>query len=200
MPQIGKQGVNPYLHQPIPKNKIERAIQENESKTKAAQSLHVAYNTFKKYAKQYDLWKPLESNAGISRTKNVSWNGTTPLDKEIEFQKHLTKEFILPQRCSCCGESRQRKSDMLSPLIVHFIDGDIQNRQPSNLRFFCYNCYFTSIGDIFNDKQIEGMEDHKPLNNSESDWELDDYTKQRLAELGLGSEPDDDELDIISRL
>ena len=142
MPQIGKQGVNPYLHQPIPKNKIERAIKENESMTKAAQSLHVAYNTFKKYAKQYDLWKPLESNAGISRTKNVSWNGTTPLDKEIEFQKHLTKEFILPQRCSHCGESRQRKSDMLSPLIVHFIDGDIQNRQPSNLRFFCYNCYF----------------------------------------------------------
>ena len=59
MPQIGKQGFNPYLHKPIPKNKIERAIQENDSMTKAAQSLHVAYNTFKKYAKQYDYleWK-----------------------------------------------------------------------------------------------------------------------------------------------
>ena len=51
MPQIGKQGFNPYLHKPIPKHKIERAIQENDSMTKAAQSLHVAYNTFKKYAK-----------------------------------------------------------------------------------------------------------------------------------------------------
>ena len=31
MPQIGKQGFNPYLHKPIPKNKIARAIQENDS-------------------------------------------------------------------------------------------------------------------------------------------------------------------------
>ena len=33
MPQIGKQGFNPYLHKPIPKHKIERAIQENDSMT-----------------------------------------------------------------------------------------------------------------------------------------------------------------------
>ena len=39
MPQIGKQGFNPYLHKPIPKHKIESAIQENDSMTK--QSLHV---------------------------------------------------------------------------------------------------------------------------------------------------------------
>ena len=49
-------------------------------------------------------------------------------------------------------------------------------------------------------KQIEGLEDHKPLNNSEVDWELDDYQKQRLAELGLGDIEEKDELDIISRL
>ena len=35
MPQIGKQGFNPYLHKPIPKNKIEQNIQENDSMTKA---------------------------------------------------------------------------------------------------------------------------------------------------------------------
>ena len=135
-------GLNPHLNQPIPKNKIVRAIEENSSMTKAAASLHVSYNTFKKYAKMYDVFKPLESNAGISRKRTITWNGIKPLDKEIELQKELIKEFILPQRCSCCGESRQRKTDLLSPLIVHFIDGDIQNRNPSNLRFFCYNCYF----------------------------------------------------------
>ena len=57
-------------------------------------------------------------------------------------QKKLLKEFILPQRCSHCGYSEFRKSDMLSPLIVHFIDGDIHNKKPNNLRLFCYNCYF----------------------------------------------------------
>jgi len=162
MPKM--KGHNPFLHQPIPKNKIERAIKENESMTKAAQSLHVSYNTFKKYAKQYDVWKPLESNAGISRTRVVSWNGIRPLDVQIELQKELCKEFILPQRCSHCGESRQRKTDLLTPLILHFKDGDIQNRKPDNLRFFCYNCYFIespkkhkvknkNIGETFEEQQ-----------------------------------------------
>jgi len=157
-------GKNPFLAQPIPKNKIVRAIEENESMAKAAASLHVSYNTFKKYAKQYEVFKPLESNAGIKRKRVTSWNGKKPLDVQIEFQQELIKEFILPQRCSCCGESRQRKSDLLSPLILHFKDGDIQNKRPDNLRFFCYNCYFLEspkkhkvknkkIGETFEEQQ-----------------------------------------------
>ena len=109
---------------------------------KAAQSLHTSYNTFKKYAKKYDVWKPRPSSAGISRARKVTWSGLKPLDVEIDLQKQLIKEFVLPQRCSCCGESRQRKTDLLTPLIVHFINGDINDKKPSNLRFFCYNCYF----------------------------------------------------------
>ena len=79
MPQIGKQGFNPYLHKPIPKNKIERAIKENDSMSKAAQSLHVAYNTFKKYAKQYDKIDEYEQE----------WR-----------KKHNIKDVPLPQRKS----------------------------------------------------------------------------------------------------
>ena len=186
MAQIGKQGFNPYLHKPIPKNKIERAIQENDSMTKAAQSLHVAYNTFKKYAKQYDLWKPNPSNAGITRVRKFTWNGKKPLDKEIELQKELIKEFIKPQRCSGCGYSEYRKSDMLSPLIVHFVDGDVQNKKPSNIKFYCYNCYFINsdkkhrvhnpeIGDTFEEQekitedQITGDELAKELGESLSE-------------------------------
>ena len=186
MPQTGKQGFNPYLHKPIPKNKIERAIQENDSMTKAAQSLHVAYNTFKKYAKQYNLWKPNPSNAGITRVRKFTWNGKKPLDKEIELQKELIKEFIKPQRCSGCGYSEYRKSDMLSPLIVHFVDGDVQNKKPSNIKLYCYNCYFINsdvkhrvhnpeIGDTFEEQekitedQITGDELAKELGESLSE-------------------------------
>ena len=142
MAQAGRQGINPWMGKPIPKDRIVRAIEESESMHKAAQSLHTSYNTFKKYAKKYDVWKPRPSSAGISRARKVTWSGLKPLDVEIDLQKELIREFVLPQRCSCCGESRQRKTDMLSPLIVHFIDGDINNKKPSNLRFFCYNCYF----------------------------------------------------------
>ena len=119
MAQKGKQGINPWLGKVIPKDRIVRAIEESESMAKAAQSLHTSYNTFKKYAKKYDVWKPLPSNAGISRARKVTWSGNKPLDVEISFQKKLIKQFVLPQRCSCCGESRQRKTDLLTPLIAH---------------------------------------------------------------------------------
>ena len=154
MAQIGRQGINPYLGRPIPRDRIVRAIEESESMHKAAQSLHTSYNTFKKYAKKYDVWKPLPSSAGVSRARKVTWSGLKPLDVELKFQKELIKEFVLPQRCSCCGESRQRKTDMLSPLIVHFINGDIHDKKPSNLRFFCYNCYF-----------LEHPNKHRTVNN-----------------------------------
>ena len=49
-------------------------------------------------------------------------------------------------------------------MILHFKDGDIQNRKPENLRFFCYNCYFIEspnkhkvknkkIGETFEEQQ-----------------------------------------------
>jgi hypothetical protein len=57
------------------------------------------------------------------------------------------------------------------------------------------------VGDIFSGKQIEGLEDHKPMNQSEVDWELDEYTKQRLLELGLEKpESIDDGSEFISRI
>ena len=65
----------------------------------------------------------------------------------------------------------------------------------------CYNCYYLMVGDIFSNKQLEGLEDHKPMNQSEVDWELDEYTKQRLLELGLDKpEIEDDGSEFISRL
>ena len=181
MAQTGRQGINPLLGKPIPKDRIVRAIEESESMHKAAQSLHTSYNTFKKYAKKYDVWKPRPSSAGISRARKVTWSGLKPLDVEIDLQKQLIKEFVLPQRCSCCGESRQRKTDLLTPLIVHFINGDINDKKPSNLRFFCYNCYF-----------LEHPNKHKTINKDigrtfeeQQDIEEDGITGDELAkELG----------------
>ena len=49
-----------------------------------------------------------------------------------------------------------------------------------------------NVGDIFSDKQIKGIEDHVPVNQSEVEWEMDDYTRQRLEELGLGDDPEED--------
>ena len=75
---------------------------------------------------------------------------------------------------------------MLSPLVIHFIDGDVQNKKPSNIKFYCYNCYFINsdvkhrvhnpeIGNSFEEQeeiteeQITGDELAKELGDKLSD-------------------------------
>jgi len=80
---------------------------------------------------------------------------------------------------------------------MNFKDGNKKNYKLDNVELLCYNCYFLIIGDIFSDKQIQTMEEYKPVNEGQVDWEIDDYHLQRLKELGL---EDKDELDLISRI
>ena len=47
------------------------------------------------------------------------------------------------------------------------------------------------IAEVFDDKQIEGLEDHREIYQSEVEWELGGYTKQRLKELGMNTDEDD---------
>ena len=51
----------------ISKSKVVWAINETQSMRQASQLLGIAYNTFKKYAKLYEVWAPLESAKGISQ-------------------------------------------------------------------------------------------------------------------------------------
>ena len=49
----------------LSKSKIVWAINETQSMKQAAKLLNVAYNTFKKYAKLYEVFQPVESQKGI---------------------------------------------------------------------------------------------------------------------------------------
>ena len=84
---------------------------------------------------------------------------------------------------------------------MHFRDGNKQHYNLGNVEMLCYNCYYLTVGDVFENKQLEGLEDHKPTYSSQVDWELDDYTKQLLLELGLEKPaPKEDGSEFISRL
>ena len=49
----------------ISKSRIVWAINETQSMRQASNLLGVAYNTFKKYAKLYEVWEPLSSSKGV---------------------------------------------------------------------------------------------------------------------------------------
>ena len=60
---------NPFQQPPIPRGIIEQAIMNSNSMSSACKMVGTSYNTFKKWAKGYDLWKPNQSGRGISKNK-----------------------------------------------------------------------------------------------------------------------------------
>ena len=86
------------------------------------------------------------------------------------------------------------------PLLLNFKDKNKNNYRKENIELLCYNHYFLTVGDIFSDKQIKGIEDHVPVNQSEVEWEMDDYTRQRLIELGLNEPEKEIGDELISRI
>jgi len=205
---------------PLGKEMILAAMNKTKSNRAAARYLNVSYQHYKKWAKQYDAteegYKTLfdqhlnQSGKGIPKFLNNGKKDFALIDiiegrlspasfnpKKIKYR--LIEEGYLKEECGNCGFHERRVSDYKIPLILNFKDRNKQHYRLENLEMLCYNCFFLFQGDIYDEKQLEALEDHKPLNSSKSDWELDDYQKQRLAEL-FGDKEDDDGLDIISRL
>ena len=116
-----------------------------------------------------------------------------------KIKYRLITEGYLEEKCVVCSFEERRVLDYKMPLLLHFKDNNKKNYKLDNIELLCYNHYFLTVGDIFTNKQIEGIEDHKPVNQGKVEWEVDDYHLQRLKELGLDAN-NKDELNIISRI
>jgi hypothetical protein len=208
---------------PLTKESIISAMDKTKSVRAAARYLNCSYQHIKKWMKLYvdsngvslfDAHKN-QSGKGIPKFLSVSSiNKKEPAILDIiegridpshfnpqKIKYRLITDGYLKDECSNCSFHERRVSDYKSPLILHFKDGNKQHYRLDNMEMLCYNCYYLMVGDIFSNKQLEGLEDHKPMNQSEVDWELDEYTKQRLLELGLDKPMiEDDGSEFISRL
>ena len=201
---------------PLSKEQITAATNKTLSNRAAARYLNVSYQHFKKWAKLYKndkgetLFDAHKNQSGKGIPKFLKGQGKEPALIDIiegrvdassfspnKIKYRLITEGHLLEECNNCGFKERRVMDYKIPIILHFKDKNKQNYRKENIELLCYNCYFLTIGDIFNEKQIKGLEDHKPINNSDVDWELDDYQIQRLKELGL---EDDKDEDYISRI
>lgn len=197
------------------------AIAKTKSNRAASRYLNCSYTHWKKWAKFYKDESTNQSlfdkhknqcGKGIPKFLNNGKKDVALLDiiegrvdaahfnpQKIKYR--LIEEGYLLEECGVCGFNERRVLDYKMPLIMHFKDGNKQHYRLENLEMLCYNHYFLYQGDLFTNKQIEGLEDHKPMNESKVDWEIDSYTQERLRELGLyDPKPLDDGLDLISRL
>ena len=208
------------LAKPLSKEQILGAMSQTLSNRAAARWLNVSYIHYKKWAKNYDateegyetLFAQHLNQSGKGIPKFLSNSGKEPALLDIiegrvdvssfnpeKIKYRLVTEGYLLEECSNCKFNERRVLDYKIPLLLHFKDKNKKNYRKENIEFLCYNHYFLTVGDIFSDKQVQGIEDYKPVNEGLVTWEVNDYHLKRLSELGLDS-PDSDDYDIVARL
>ena len=208
---------------PLTKEEILAAMAKTKSVRSAARYLNCSYQHLKKWMKLYDgdngksLFEEHKNQSGKGIPKFLSHSPFGKKEPAIldiingvvdpsnfnpqKIKYRLIEGSYLKEEFYSCGFHERRVLDYKMPLILHFKNGNKQHYRLDNLEMLCYNCYYLSVGDLFTDKQVEIMEDHVPSKEKEPDWEVDDYTQQRLKELGLyDSKPDDDPYDLVSKL
>lgn len=197
---------------PLSKQDILRAMRVTKSNMAAARYLNVSYHHYRKYAKNYyEGDKSLfeiqlnESGKGIPKYHinnkrkpdiNKILSGELWIEnyKPHQLKEQLINEHIFPEECNKCGFNEKRILDYKTPLLLNYKDSNKTNWKKENLEFLCYNCYFLSVGDLFNKKEIKNMEDYNVKDNElNKKWEMDEDMKNHLINLGLMDENEDDE-------
>ena len=202
---------------PLSKEQIIAAMSQTLSNRAAARYLNVSYIHYKKWAKLYEsnthdnLFEQHKNQCGKGIPKFLRGKGKEPALIDIiegrvdassfspdKIKYRLITEGHLLEECAVCKFNERRVNDYKIPLLLNFKDNNKKNYRKENIELLCYNHYFLTVGDIFTDKQIKGIEDHKPVNQGNVEWELDDYQLQQLEKLGLGNS--NGEEDYISRI
>ena len=202
---------------PLTKEQILASMSQTLSNRASARYLNVSYIHYKRWAKLYEsdthdnLFEQHKNQCGKGIPKFLRGKGKEPALIDIiegrvdvssfspdKIKYRLITEGHLLEECSTCKFNERRVSDYKMPLLLNFKDNNKKNYRKENIELLCYNHYFLTVGNIFTDKQIKGIEDHKPVNQGKVEWELDDYHLEQLEKLGLGSNKDEE--DYISRL
>jgi hypothetical protein len=200
---------------PLSKEMIVAAQAKTKSNMAAARYLHVSYQHYKRYAKMYKVFEGHKNQSGKGIPKFLKSKGKEPALLDIiegrvsashftpaKIKYRLIEAGYLSEQCSMCGFQERRVLDYKMPLLLHFKDNNKSNYSKDNIELLCYNHYFLTVGDIFTDKDVKQIESHQELNSTTDkvEWEVDDYHLQRLKELGLSDEDEDDVNQYISRI
>ena len=190
---------------PLSKEQILAAQAKTKSNMAAARYLHVSYQHYKKWAKLYKLFDSHKNQSGKGIPKFLRGPKKMPHMLEIiegriaassfdpaKLKYALIEQGYLLEECAVCSFKERRVLDYKMPLLLHFKDNNSNNYSLDNVQLLCYNHYFLTVGDIFNDKDIKQMESKQEHfgTTDKIEWEVDDYHLQRLKELGLDDEED----------
>ncbi len=200
---------------PLSKEMIVAAQANTKSNMAAGRYLHVSYQHYKRYAKLYGLFEGHKNQSGKGIPKFLKNSKKDPALLDIiegrvsaahfspdKIKYRLIEEGYLLEECSMCGFKERRVLDYKMPLLLHFKDNNKSNYSKENTELLCYNHYFLSVGDVFTERDEKQIESHTEYHKTTDrvEWEVDTYHLERLRELGLGDDDEDDVNQYISRI
>jgi hypothetical protein len=131
------------------KEQIIEASETTNSAAAAAAKLQIKYDTYKKYAKHFGVWKTNQSGKGISKPQLDGdprkiplveiLDGKHPSYQSNKLRIRLFKENIKQEKCEKC-ELTEWLGKKIS-LEVDHKDGNPFNHKLSNLQILCPNCH-----------------------------------------------------------
>lgn len=146
-------------------SQIENAMKVTRSNKAAAEYLRVSFNLYKKFASMYinkegkSLYAAHKNQQGTGIPKlHLNDKRAFKLD-DILLGKHpqyprekLIRRLVVTghveEKCNSCGYCTKRPTDLKSPIVLHYINGNRRDHRMDNLELLCFNCYFTQVGNI----------------------------------------------------
>ena len=150
----------------LTKNMILESQKHTKSNMEAARWLGVSYNTYKKWAKYYDVFEQHLNPKGFGVKKGwavykipiediISGKRDMPSMYNINtLKKRMVEEGYLVEECTVCNWNESRVTDGQIPLRIDFIDGNSGNKSMENMRLLCPNCFYVHNGFFYSSKRF----------------------------------------------
>ena len=142
----------------LTKNMITDAQENTPSARQAANWLGVTYNTYKKWAKYYNIFEQHKNQSGKGIRKGwasykIKLEDIITGKRESKYsvgilKKRLIDEGYFQEECSHCGYNEVNVGTEEVCLNIDFIDDNNKNISLDNIRLLCANCYLSFNGNF----------------------------------------------------
>ena len=148
----------------LTKNMIVNAQENTQSARQASKWLGVTYNTYKKWAKYYNVFEQHKNQSGKGIRKGwasykIKLDDILTGKRESKYsvstlKKRLIDEGYFQEECTNCGYNETNLTNNKVCLNIDFIDGDTKNCKYENMRLLCPNCYLSFNGSFSKSKMF----------------------------------------------
>ena len=123
----------------ISKETFIETCKQQPTMAKAAVTLGLHFNTFKKYAVEYGCYEPNQAGKGIKKDIKKRITHLEDYANRASVRRVIIKDNLISYECSECGISEW--NDKKLALHLDHINGKNGDHRLENLRFLCPNCH-----------------------------------------------------------